>query len=419
MEQNNAIELHFIPTTKFKDVGIYIRFLNQLQPFQASCRSLLGLMMIDRCTRYETKAKMSAKLDSLYGATLQAQTIGYGQAQALEIRSRFINPKFLKDGKSLLEEIVKLLHEVIFSPCLTPAVFEENKAILAAKLKRVQEEPADYVISQGLKLAGEGLPLQISALGELEDLDKIGLEDIKQAYETLIHEDHIDVFVCGDVEEEYVTNVFEQYFSFEGKRQMPLTYYAAENDLEMKQVEEQKEVPQASLMMTFFTHTPLVSDAYMKLRVANALLGQYSTSFLFQEVREKHSLCYSIFSNLISYDGVLGITGGIEKEKIDEAISLILKQVDKVKQGAFSDEHLEVSKKMIINGLKASNDVMNSLVALQYQNVLCQRNQSVEKMIEEIQSVTRDDVMSVFQAIECKGIFIVNQREAEDEKGCE
>ena len=48
--------------------------------------------------------------------------------------------------------------------------------------------------------------------------------------------------------------------------------------------------------------------------VMNSLLGQSPTSLLFEEVREKHSLCYSISSYLIQFDGALIITLGTNKE---------------------------------------------------------------------------------------------------------
>ncbi len=73
-----------------------------------------------------------------------------------------------------------------------------------------------------------------------------------------------------------------------------------------------KNISQSYLMMVWFTNISLLDTKYYALRLANAVLGQYSSSLLFQEVREK-SLCYTIYSNIISYDGVLGVTTGIEK----------------------------------------------------------------------------------------------------------
>ena len=68
-----------------------------------------------------------------------------------------------------------------------------------------------------------------------------------------------------------------------------------------------------------------------------------------------------IFSNLISFDGALVVSTGIEHQNIDQTIQLIKEQFERCKKGEFSDELISVTKKMIINSLKASRDDMNSI----------------------------------------------------------
>ena len=72
MQITNGVQLHFMKTEKFKDIGISIRFRSELKPKLAASRSLLALMLCDRCKTYDTKKKMSDYLDLLYGATLNA-----------------------------------------------------------------------------------------------------------------------------------------------------------------------------------------------------------------------------------------------------------------------------------------------------------------------------------------------------------
>ena len=102
MQITNGVQLHFMKTEKFKDIGISIRFRSELEPKLAASRSLLALMLCDRCKTYDTKKKMSDYLDLLYGATLNAQTAGYGSAQIVEIRSKIINPCYVQGKQQLL-----------------------------------------------------------------------------------------------------------------------------------------------------------------------------------------------------------------------------------------------------------------------------------------------------------------------------
>lgn len=414
MENNQGVRLHEIQTKKFKDIGISIRFQNKLEKKSACARSLLALMLCDRSKKYDTKKKMSNQQDALYGVTLNAQTAGYGASQIIEIRSKIVHPHYVSDGSLMMKEWLVFLKEVLFAPLLSEEAFQESKHILLSKIERMMDDPGQYVISECLKLAGEHTSLGISALGEKKDVEALCLEDIKQVYEQMMNDDVIDVMICGDLTKDIIEGV-QKELSFAARTSSYEGYYAAENDLHDNINEQYKDITQSYIMMTWFTNTRVVDDDYYALRVANAMFGQYSTSLLFQEVREKNSLCYSIFSNLISYDAAMGVTTGIEKENIEKTRKLILAQFDRLVKGEFEDTLLDVSKTMIINSLKASQDSMNSLIALEYQNTLLHQQRSNQDIIELVKKVTKDDVMRAIAKCELKQTLIVTKEDAHEE----
>lgn len=417
MDITTGVRLHSIQTKKFKDIGISIRFQNKLEKKNACARSLLALMICDRSQHYDTKKKMSDQQDALYGATLNAQTAGYGASQIIEIRSKIIHPCYVDQKEDILTKWLEFLKEILFSPLLSQEAFEESKHILLSKIERMMDDPAQYVINECLKLAGKNTSLGISALGEKQDVEALTLEDIKQVYEDMMQHDQIDIMICGDIKEEMIEKIGKE-LNFAARTTAFKSYYVAKNDLHEEVTQQHKNISQSYIMMTWFTNTSAVDPKYYALRVANAMFGQYSTSLLFQEVREKNSLCYSIFSNLISYDAALGVTTGIEKENIEKTRNLILQQFERIKQGDFTDELMEVSKTMIINSLKASDDSMNSLIALAYQNTLLKREYTSEDIIALIQNVTREDVIDVISRCELKQTLIVTKEDdANDEEG--
>lgn len=409
MRLKEGVMLHVIPTKKFKDIGISIRFRNVLDKEKAPARSLLALLLCDRCRKYDTKQKMSSYLDSLYGASLNAQTMGYGKSQVMELRMKSMNPSYAKDGEELMKDVFAFLHDILFEPLLSEEVFDEAKQMLLAKIKRNEDDPAQFAISEGLKQAGEGTPLAISALGEKDTVAALTLQDVLQAYTSMVKQDGIDILVCGDVEEETIQRMVMEYLPVDQRKVEVESYYCVANDLHEEYRESYRNISQTSIMMVWFSNTSVVDEDYYPLRVANAMLGQYSTSMLFQEVREKHSLCYSIFSNLISYDGALGVTTGVEKEQIEKTIALIKEQFARMVNGDFDDELLQVSAQMIINSLKASKDTMNSLIALQYQNRLLNRQDTTEDIINQIHKVTRSEVLRAIRKCELKLTYVVTQ----------
>ena len=59
MELTQGVKFRVLPSVKFKDIGIYIRFIHPLTPQFATKCSLMALMMTDRCEAYPTKQAMS------------------------------------------------------------------------------------------------------------------------------------------------------------------------------------------------------------------------------------------------------------------------------------------------------------------------------------------------------------------------
>lgn len=410
MKIKEGVRLHQIKTTKFKDIAISIRFQNTLEKKNACARSLLALMLCDRSKKYDTKKKMSDQQDALYGAVLHAQTAGFGASQIIDIRSKIVNPRFVSDGDTMMEQWVAFLKEILFEPLLNKEAFEESKHILLSKIERTMDDPGQYVITQGLKLAGKQTSLGVSALGEKDDVETLTLQDVEAAYEQMMEEDAIDIIVCGDLCDQLLQDL-QQTLAFKPRTASFTSHYVAHNDEAPAQSEEYKKISQSYIMMTWFTNMDVTDQDYYALRVANAMFGQYSTSLLFQEVREKNSLCYSIFSNLISYDAAMGVTTGVEKEHIDKTIALIKTQFEVLQQGTFENQLLTVSKTMIINSLKASRDSMNSLIALAYQNQLLAESATTQDIICKVEQVTKEDVMRAINRCELKYTFVVTKED--------
>ena len=106
---------------------------------------------------------------------------------------------------------------------------------------------------------------------------------------------------------------------------------------------------------------------------------------------------------------------GVDPQHVDKALALIEEQVEKLRQGDFDDELLTVSQTMILSSLKAGDDVMNSIVALQYQNDLLGRDYTSDTIISLVDQVSREDVIAMARRLEHRLTCIVGRKEDADE----
>ena len=106
---------------------------------------------------------------------------------------------------------------------------------------------------------------------------------------------------------------------------------------------------------------------------------------------------------------------GVEKKDIDTVLRLIDEQIETLRSGRFDDALLSVSQTMIINSLRAGDDNMNTMAALQYQNDLLGRSDTSADIIRLVEQVTREDVIKAAKKLEHKATYIVRSEEDADE----
>jgi predicted Zn-dependent peptidase len=130
----------------------------------------------------------------------------------------------------------------------------------------------------------------------------------------------------------------------------------------------------------------------------NTLLGTNMSSRLFQEVREKRGMAYSIFSYLNSYidSGSLTIYTGASKEKIRDVIEVIRTQLNDLSTITVSDQELTKAKEYMKGGLVLSLESSSSVMSrIAKQELYIQSYQTVDEMVREIEGVTTEKILEL------------------------
>ena len=145
------------------------------------------------------------------------------------------------------------------------------------------------------------------------------------------------------------------------------------------------------------------------------ILGGGPDSKLFQSVREKNSLCYSINSVVLKTFNLLIIKAGIDKGDFKKAVSLIRKEVNNMNKNKITDEELTKAKITYINSCKEILDSPSSIIgvytAKEYLNV-----DLLEDRIENIEKITKEMLVAFSKKLHLDTIFLLEgDLENEDE----
>ncbi|WP_462246597.1 M16 family metallopeptidase [Faecalitalea cylindroides] len=396
--------MNYISSNKFSDVSVAIRTQLPLERSTITAYNILAYMLKTKTELFKTKQALISNLNEAYGMKLACGLSSYGADLILTTRIQYIRSDWIEE-EDYIHKVKEITDQVLFHSVLDEASFEEAKYLYRNKLTRILDDPDGLAIYTCLTTLNTNHEISIPIQGSLDDLDQLTLQDIQNVYSAYLKADK-HILVCGCLDEEMKTYLERMDSSSKlnsTRSLLPILDYQEEII--------EKNISQSSIALVYATSTDILSEDYYKMFVMNSLLGQSPTSLLFEEVREKHSLCYSISSYLIQFDGALIITLGTNKENIEKAIDLINQQIQRIIDLDFDPELLNTAKKDCIDSLIVAQDYPFSQIDQRFMDVLLSRDTDRDKKIKNIQKVSLEDVSAAAKKLKKISSVIVKEVE--------
>lgn len=412
---NNNISLHYISMKKLKttSVGVYIhRPLNQEE---ASMNALLPYVLKRGCKMCKNSTEIAHFLENLYGANLSAGVLKKGEDHIIEFDAETISDKFAANNEELISELVSLLLSVIFEPILENGAFkeeyvEQEKKNAIDRLERVINDKKTYTQLCCMQEMCKDEPFSVNKLGATDSIKKITALNLYNYYKRMISNSAIDIFICGKANAEAIIEKIKKInIPFE-KAEIPRTKLLKKTS-SAQNITHRMDVTQGKLCMGFRTNISGTDKAFPALMVANSIFGSGAHSKLFNNVREKLSLCYYAASSLERFKGLMLVNAGIEFKNFQKAHDEILVQLDAVKQGNISDFEFEASKTALINGYQTAYDDPGFLQSFQLSEIVANSKLSISDYIKMISEVTKDAVIDAICKTELDTVYFLTGKD--------
>lgn len=400
----NAYNLHIVNTKKFKTITVDICFREKINKDEITLRNLLKEIMVNASYDYPSERELIKATEELYDLKLLTSTYRIGNYNFLSMKIRFLNEKYTEKGMNYAS--IKLLLDLIFKPKLD-ADFEKCKNKIEKSILSLNDNKVKYAISKLLE-STKDMPYSYNFYGNIEDLKKITIEDIKKCYENLLTNDIIDIFVVGEVNPEEIKNIFKENFKVK-------TFHKVDNKVIVKEltprtktniIREQDDINQIQLTILCSLNSITEYERKYVSLVYSEMLGGSANSILFDTVREKKSYAYYVNSIIKPYDNNMIIYSGIHEDNEKEVIKLIKKCLKDITKGKFNDEIFLSSKNTIISSLKASLDNPIGIINNCLSNILVS-SPTIEEKIKIIEKITKEEVINFSKKITIHTIYIL------------
>lgn len=416
MEVVEGVRLHFIKSQKFKTNRIKMRFSAPMSLETVAGRVLVASMLETANQLYPTAQLFRERLAQLYGADYTTSVSRRGLVHYLDIDLSFVRDTFLSRKNILADQMLDFLAASLFRPLAGPlgfdaGMFEIEKRNLIMDLEAEIENHFYHAHRELSQLFYQKEEMRMAKVANIELVQEETAQSSYQVFQNMLQRDQIDLFFIGDFNEIEVREKVKS-FGFSGRTNQLNYQYQQKISNVVQEGFETRDTHQSILELGYHFSIQYGDTEHLPLTVLNALLGGFSHSKLFVNLREKEGLAYTISSNLDIFSGLLRIYAGIDRQNRTKTLSLIHKEISSLKKGSFSEEDLLATKKMLKNAFLLSLDKQSSLIERAYMTSLFGRKcLSTEAWLEALEAVSKKDVQEVAGQLKLQAVYFMEGRE--------
>ena len=414
LEIGKNVKLTLIPESKFKTNLISVYIQRKLDRNEVTKNALLPGILNSGCNKYKTLGQLTDREEELYGSYLHAGASKRGESQVLGFSILSVNEKYLDE--KILGQCIEFLNEIINNPLVIDGGFNEEylnieKEILKDSIMSIINDKGNYAMKRTNEIMFEGEPYSINGKGYIEDLDTIDRVGLYEHYKEVLKTSPIEIMIEGEFEETEVVELIKEKFQFDRGNiiDIPKEEYYKEVD-KVKEVKETMDIAQGKLVMGYRCNVDyLDEEKYYSLLLGSRILGGGADSKLFINVREKESLCYTIYSTIQKSKSTMMVCSGIEAQNYEKTVNLVKEQVQKLKDGDITESEISNAKIAFINSLNSLNDEIGRISDFYFSQSISKNKSDLDQIKNMINKSTKEDIVEAVKNIELDTIYFLSK----------
>jgi predicted Zn-dependent peptidase len=304
---------------------------------------------------------------------------------------------------------IDVLSDMVIGSLIEPRDVDAERNVVLEEIAMNEDDPGDTVHEAFTAKVFGDTPLGRPILGTVESINAITREQINEHYADRYTPPHLVISATGNLDHDTVVQLVAAAFGpaldkFDGATPAAPRLrdsgglwegYGSAAGSGVTLVT--RDIEQANLVLGCEGLSRTARQRFA-LGVLNAALGGGMSSRLFQEVREKRGLAYSVYSFASQHadTGLWGIYVGCLPSKADEVLSICSAEVAKVVDGGLTDEELERGKGQVRGGIVLGlEDPSSRMTRLGKAELVYPSLEPVDEVIASISAVTHEDVRAV------------------------
>lgn len=299
-----------------------------------------------------------------------------------------------------VEPCAEILSDLLLHSVFPAEEVEKERGVILEEISMVYDIPDD--LSQDLCCSAfwGSHPLGLTILGSQENVRAFTPDDVRAFVAKHYVSDNIVISICGNLSKGAAIALAEKYFRFP-RRALDKRVFQVPAVLGGRVDASYKDIEQSNLTIAF-PALSYMDDRLLALSTLSSALGGGMSSLLFQEVREKLGLVYSVFDYLSVYEdlGAHCIYLGTNPKNLDKAVSALKKCIRTFCEKGMDEESFHRAKQQVRGGLVlGSESGMAIMRAMGKSAIFKNEPYSIEERLAAIDEMRLDEVNRLIPAI--------------------
>jgi predicted Zn-dependent peptidase len=390
---NNGIPLvmETVKDARSISIGICVKVGSRNESHDKNGISHFLEHMFFKGTHKRTSKDIAVEIDSL-GGELNAFT------------SRETTTFYVKVLDEYIERALDLICDIFLHSTFPEEEIEKEKRIIYEEIKMVEDTPEDYIHDLFIKNVWGEYGLGQSVLGRTSAIERFSQEDLLRHIANYYHNKNIIVACSGNFDEFQLAEKLNSTIGSIRDGNTPEGPPCPEFNGKISVIP--RDLSEVHICIGTKGIAQGSDDRYA-MYLLNTILGSGISSRLFQEVREKRGLAYSINSYTIScFDtGLWAVYAGTDSKYVDEVVDIVIDQMKNLPNSLDTDEIKKAKSQLKGNLVLALETVNSKMINIARQEIYYGKYFSPDEIIQAVDSITPDEMKELSRRLVSDGPF--------------
>lgn len=373
------------PQSKAVSIGVWVNVgtRHEQKNIQGMAHFLEHLVF--KGTKNRTAFQIARSLEALGGDLNAYTTKEYTCFHALVLKDHW-------------QKALEVVSDLVANMQLRSKDFRNEKGVILQEIAMGEDNFEESVYDAFFSKVFNNHPLSTPILGTVKSIANLKMGQVRDFYTKQYTGRKLTISVAGNVDHHSVVKFTRQYLGRKPKGKnmdlgKPPVWIGSERGFIQKDSEQ-------SHILLGFPAASYLSEMRFEALVLNTILGGGMSSRLYQRVREKKGLVYSIYSMLTNFIdfGLINIYAAADQKNIESIIHLVRLELKRLKEKGISNAEIESAKTQLVGSiLLSSDDMENRMSSIAINDMIFSSYRPMEQVVDEIKQIDFKKMKNYFK----------------------